>query len=72
LIGNPLAIFTDARCLTDKEVQALARDIRISEIRNSCSARAPSTTREARALPNRIQKDRRSLSANHSRDRAAD
>jgi len=29
-IGNPLAIFTDARCLTDKEMQALAREIRMS------------------------------------------
>src|SRR5205814_7713415 len=31
LTGNPLAIFTDARGLTDKEMQALAREMNLSE-----------------------------------------
>src|SRR6188472_1798120 len=31
LAGNPLAIFTDARCLTDKQMQALAREMNLSE-----------------------------------------
>src|SRR5438876_4010799 len=29
--GNPLAIFTDARGLTDQEMQALAREMNLSE-----------------------------------------
>jgi trans-2,3-dihydro-3-hydroxyanthranilate isomerase len=29
--GNPLAIFTDARGLTDKQMQALAREMNLSE-----------------------------------------
>src|SRR6266480_5470520 len=31
LTGNPLAIFTDARGLTDGEMQALAREMNLSE-----------------------------------------
>ena len=31
LTGNPLAIFTDARGLTDREMQALAREMNLSE-----------------------------------------
>src|SRR5438477_2166817 len=31
LAGNPLAIFTDARGLTDQEMQALAREMNLSE-----------------------------------------
>src|SRR5437762_10060033 len=31
LTGNPLAIFPDARALTDKEMQALAREMNLSE-----------------------------------------
>src|SRR5260370_39592217 len=31
LTGNPLAIFTDARGLEDKEMQALARELNLSE-----------------------------------------
>src|SRR5947199_10838026 len=31
LTGNPLAIFTDARCLTGPEMQALAREMNRSE-----------------------------------------
>src|SRR5947207_15987192 len=31
LTGNPLAIFTDARALTDQEMQALAREMNLSE-----------------------------------------
>ena len=31
LTGNPLAVFTDARGLTDKEIQALAREMNLSE-----------------------------------------
>ena len=31
LAGNPLAIFTDARGLTDKQMQALAREMNLSE-----------------------------------------
>jgi len=31
LAGNPLAVFTDARGLTDKEMQALAREMNLSE-----------------------------------------
>src|SRR5438105_10632689 len=31
LTGNPLAIFTDARGLNDNEMQALAREINLSE-----------------------------------------
>jgi trans-2,3-dihydro-3-hydroxyanthranilate isomerase len=31
LAGNPLAVFTDARGLTDKQVQALAREMNLSE-----------------------------------------
>src|SRR5205809_1401058 len=31
LTGNPLAIFTDARGLTDQEMQALAREMNLSE-----------------------------------------
>ena len=31
LTGNPLAVFTDARGLTDKEMQALAREMNLSE-----------------------------------------
>ena len=31
LAGNPLAIFTDARGLTDKQMQALARETNLSE-----------------------------------------
>jgi len=33
LTGNPLAVFTDARGLTDKEMQALAREMNLSESR---------------------------------------
>jgi trans-2,3-dihydro-3-hydroxyanthranilate isomerase len=31
LAGNPLAVFTDARGLTDKQMQALAREMNLSE-----------------------------------------
>jgi phenazine biosynthesis-like protein len=31
LTGNPLAIFTDARRLTDQQMQALAREVNLSE-----------------------------------------
>jgi trans-2,3-dihydro-3-hydroxyanthranilate isomerase len=31
LTGNPLAIFTDARRLTDQQMQALAREMNLSE-----------------------------------------
>src|SRR6201987_5158803 len=31
LAGNPLAIFTDARGLTDEQMQALAREMNLSE-----------------------------------------
>src|SRR5689334_18155952 len=31
LAGNPLAIFTDARGLADKQMQALAREMNLSE-----------------------------------------
>src|SRR5437773_7064730 len=31
LTGNPLAIFPDARSLTDQEMQALAREVNLSE-----------------------------------------
>jgi len=31
LAGNPLAIFTDARGLDDDEIQALAREMNLSE-----------------------------------------
>ena len=31
LAGNPLAIFTDARGLTDKQIQAPAREMNLSE-----------------------------------------
>src|SRR5437870_2099588 len=31
LTGNPLAIFPDARALTDQEMQALAREMNLSE-----------------------------------------
>ena len=31
LTGNPLAVFADARGLTDKEMQALAREMNPSE-----------------------------------------
>ena len=31
LSGNPLAVFTDARGLTDKQMQALAREMNLSE-----------------------------------------
>src|SRR5205814_10702896 len=31
LAGNPLAIFTDARGLTDKQMQGLAREMNLSE-----------------------------------------
>jgi trans-2,3-dihydro-3-hydroxyanthranilate isomerase len=31
LAGNPLAIFTDTRGLTDKQMQALAREMNLSE-----------------------------------------
>jgi len=31
LTGNPLAVFTDARGLTDKQMQALAREMNLSE-----------------------------------------
>ena len=31
LTGNPLAIFTDARGLNDEEMQALAREMNLSE-----------------------------------------
>src|SRR5213082_1328422 len=31
LAGNPLAVFTDARGLTDKEMQALTREMNLSE-----------------------------------------
>src|SRR5881394_3971542 len=31
LTGNPLAIFTDARGLTDQQMQALAREMNLSE-----------------------------------------
>jgi trans-2,3-dihydro-3-hydroxyanthranilate isomerase len=31
LAGNPLAIFADARGLTDKQMQALAREMNLSE-----------------------------------------
>ena len=31
LAGNPLAIFTEARGLTDKQMQALAREMNLSE-----------------------------------------
>jgi len=33
LTGNPLAVFADARGLTDKEMQALAREMNLSESR---------------------------------------
>ena len=35
LAGNPLAIFTDARGLTDKQMQALAREMNLSETTSS-------------------------------------
>jgi trans-2,3-dihydro-3-hydroxyanthranilate isomerase len=31
LAGNPLAVFTDARGLTDKQMQALALEMNLSE-----------------------------------------
>src|SRR4029077_20963189 len=31
LAGNPLAVFTDARGLTNKQMQALAREMNLSE-----------------------------------------
>ena len=31
LTGNPLAVFTDARGLTDKQMRALAREMNLSE-----------------------------------------
>ena len=31
LAGNPLAVFTDTRGLTDKQMQALAREMNLSE-----------------------------------------
>ena len=31
LAGNPLAIFTDARDLTDKQMQGLAHEMNLSE-----------------------------------------
>src|SRR5881227_3442634 len=31
LAGNPLAVFTDARGLSDQEMQALAREMNLSE-----------------------------------------
>src|SRR5438270_14032095 len=31
IAGNPLAVFTDARGLTDKQMQALAREMNLSE-----------------------------------------
>jgi trans-2,3-dihydro-3-hydroxyanthranilate isomerase len=31
LAGNPLAVFTDARGLTDKQMQALAQEMNLSE-----------------------------------------
>jgi len=31
LTGNPLAVFTDARGLSDKEIKALAREMNLSE-----------------------------------------
>ena len=31
LTGNPLAVFPDARGLTDREMQALAREMNLSE-----------------------------------------
>ena len=31
LTGNPLAVFTDATCLTDQQMQALAREMNLSE-----------------------------------------
>ena len=31
LAGNPLAVFTDARGLTDKQMQALSREMNLSE-----------------------------------------
>ena len=31
LAGNPLGVFTDARGLTDKQMQALSREMNLSE-----------------------------------------
>jgi PhzF family phenazine biosynthesis protein len=44
LTGNPLVVFTDARGLTDKEMQALAREMNLSESwRRRCPTAHPST-----------------------------
>ena len=49
LIGNPLAVFTDARGLTEKEMQALAREMNLSE---DWPRRCP-TAHPATAPPNK-------------------
>ena len=39
--GNPLAVFTDARGLTDKQMQALAREMKAIALRTSVLACTP-------------------------------
>ena len=54
LAGNPLAVFTDARGLTDKQMQALAREMNLSETTSSVHAKGrlrPPMGRESASLP---------------------
>jgi len=41
LEGNQLAVFTDARGLTDDEMQKLARETNLCETTSSCRVRKP-------------------------------
>jgi trans-2,3-dihydro-3-hydroxyanthranilate isomerase len=41
LAGNPLAVFTDARGLTDKQMQALALEMKAIALRTSVLACTP-------------------------------
>src|SRR5438309_4193104 len=50
LAGNPLAIFTDARGLNDGEMQALAREMNLSETTFILSRDAATEAREGKKV----------------------
>src|SRR5438094_4559967 len=58
LAGNPLAVFTDARGLNDGEMQALAREMNLSETLSFSRA----------MLPLNLGKERRSASSRSRRN----
>src|SRR5439155_25032214 len=50
LVGNPLAVFADARGLSDSEMQALAREMNLSETTFILSRDAATEAREGKKV----------------------